>query len=159
MGNEERNVQPAGPVRRSGCLFISIVIIILAIIAGSVGYLAKDTISSYFDKNKVTEESTIVHPDTVYESVTIDDILISRETVRENKRVDDVFMNLPSPILVAVLSKIGTDATIAEIVYEYEYNKDYYANVKIGADIQKQLTQQDEERQKNPEDSIEKPKL
>lgn len=159
MENEERRVQHFEPVKRSGCLFISIVVIILALIAGSAGYFAKDTISSYLSKNKVTEESAIFHPDTVYESVTIDDVLISRETVRESKRVDDVFMNLPSSILVAVLSKIGTDATIAEIVYEYEYNKDYYTNVKIGADIQKQITQQSENKQKNPGDSIQTPKL
>lgn len=158
MENEERKVQTTGPVERGGCLFISIVVIILAVIAGSVGYLAKDTISSYLSKNKVTEESTIVHQDTVY-SVTISDVLISRETVRESKRVDEVFMNMPDPILIAVLSKIGTDATVSDIVYEYEYNKDYYTNVKIGADIQKQITQQSENKQKNPGDSIQTPKL
>lgn len=158
MENEERRVQHFEPVKRSGCLFISIVVIILALIAGSAGYFAKDTISSYLSKNKVTEESTIVHQDTVY-SVTISDVLISRETVRESKRVDEVFMNMPDPVLIAVLSKIGTDATIAEIVYEYEYNKDYYTNVKIGADIQKQITQQSENKQKNPGDSIQTPKL
>lgn len=158
MENEERRVQHFEPVKRSGCLFISIVVIILALIAGSAGYFAKDTISSYLSKNKVTEESAVIHQDTVY-SVTISDVLISRETVRESKRVDEVFMNMPDPVLIAVLSKIGTDATIAEIVYEYEYNKDYYTNVKIGADIQKQITQQSENKQKNPGDSIQTPKL
>lgn len=158
MENDKEKPVQYAPVKRNGCLFGSIVLIIIALIAISAAYLAKDAISSYVSKFKSVEEP-VNNTDTVYKTLTIEDVLIARETVRESNRVDNVFMNIADPILVAILSRIGTDATIAEIVCEYENNNEYYSSVNFGADIQKQLTQQDEERQKNPEDSIEKPKL
>lgn len=53
-------------------------------------------------------------------------ILRYRKEVMEYRRVDSIFLSMPEPILVSILTTHGVNLKNEEIVSIYERNKGYY---------------------------------
>lgn len=123
---------------KPGCMFWSIIFAIaLAIFVGVMAFLGHDKIAKVIslEEDCVSQDTAIA----VTPVPTIQDILQFRIDVRENQRIDSVFMSLPDAVLVDILMTHGTSLSNTDIVSIYESNKERYSNVKIGADIQKEL--------------------
>lgn len=84
---------------------------------------------------------------TVEEVVTIDDVVSLRREIIENRKVDSIYLSMSDIELTAILMKIGTKATVKEIVDAYQRLKPQLKDVLLGADIAEKILQEKLDRQ------------
>lgn len=124
-------------------MWITLCILAAIIMATAIFYVQnKDKISEFINPEMDTElQSNVNCTDTIdysKESVTtIQDYLDLREEILKSRHIDSVFLTMPEPILIDILTQLGTDLSIKDIVYIYEGNKSIYNKVLDGAKAQK----------------------
>lgn len=64
---------------------------------------------------------------------TVYDILSEREEIRYMRMIDSVYLQIPEPILIHMLTVKGTTISQLEIVEEYLNNKQYYHDTILNA--------------------------
>lgn len=100
-------------------------------------------ITHLYDKNTYLSEPELIEDtDSIssqQEETSISDFLTLRNMMREQAHTEKVFMELEDVILIDILNNFGTDISIDDIVSIYEGNKEVYNKVAAGAEIQKQI--------------------
>lgn len=116
-------------------IFLSVCLLILAavIVAASIVYLKKDEINKRLDKSEVEMNCDVEElvPLTVEEAV---------EAFKIEKRDDLLYRRYVAldPIIIeAIYTKIGTTATLYQIMSEYEANKGYYLSLQASHELPK----------------------
>lgn len=117
----------------SNTKFAILLLTLVVLIGGGTFFMYKVNEEKYPDNLPV--ENMEVDSQNVVTNVTIDDILETRRSILECQYQDSVFLHMPETSLIAVLMKLGTDATNTEIVKEYLNNRKIYDNVELGAQI------------------------
>ena len=118
-------------------LWIVTVVITACIATGVMVFMKHDDITKIIsDSTETVYTDTVTTDKSVY---TVQDILDFRENLKEGIRIDSIFLTLPEPILVEILTNMGTSLSNKDIVYTYEGNKEYYNNILKGANIQKDI--------------------
>lgn len=114
-------------------IFLSVCLLILAavIIAASIVYLKKDEINKRLNKSEVEINCDVEQfvPLTVEEAV---------EAFKIEKRDDLLYRRYVAldPIIIeAIYTKIGTTATLYQIMSEYEANKSYYLSLQASHEL------------------------
>lgn len=114
-------------------VFLSVCLLILAavIVAASIVYLKKDEINKRLNKSEVEMNYDVEQfvPLTVEEAV---------EAFKIEKRDDLLYRRYVAldPIIIeAIYTKIGTTATLYQIMSEYEANKGYYLSLQASHEL------------------------
>lgn len=108
-----------------------LLILAAAIIAASIIFLKKDEINKRLDKSEVEMNCNVEElvPLTVEEAV---------EAFKIEKRDDLLYRRYVAldPIIIeAIYTKIGTTATLYQIMSEYEANKGYYLSLQASHEL------------------------
>lgn len=61
------------------------------------------------------------------------EIVSQRRAEQEKMHINEVYYSMDETVLIAVINKLGTKVTKAEVVFEYESNAAYYDGLKEGA--------------------------
>ena len=114
-------------------IFLSVCLLVLAavIVAASIVYLKKDEINKRLDESEVEMNCDVgeLVPLTVEEAV---------EAFKIEKRDDLLYRRYVAldPIIIeAIYTKIGTIATLHQIMSEYEANKGYYLSLQASHEL------------------------
>lgn len=114
-------------------IFLSVCLLILAavIVAASIVYLKKDEINKRLNESEIEMNCDVEElvPLTVEEAV---------EAFKIEKRDDLLYRRYVAldPIIIeAIYAKIGTTATLYQIMSEYEANKGYYLSLQASHEL------------------------
>lgn len=121
---------------RKGLFATLVVLIVLLVSALFCSVLYGDEIKALIKSEKTVVTDTV----TIDNHVSIEQVLQTRRATKEQLRADSVFMSLSDVVLISVLLKTGTNATIKEIVEEYESYPMLYNGVKLGEKVKQDLT-------------------
>lgn len=140
---------------KSNNTLFGVLVLIVVFITAAITHL--------YDKNTcLSEPELIENTDSIssqQEEVSISDYISLRDIMREQAHAEKVFMELEDVIIIDILNNFGTDISINDIVSIYEGNKETYDKVVAGAEIQKQLQNIINPKNKEetePQDSITK---
>lgn len=143
---------------------VAILVILVALIAGTVVYYGKDTIDKKIGiKQPIVQDSAAlaIQHELVEqaENPSIVEYLQFREDIREQKRVENVFLSMPTVVIIDILRQHGTALSVEDIVRIYEDYPDIYNTVQSGARSQQYMdsinkNKPDKLPEKAPIDSI-----
>lgn len=142
----------------SNTKFAILLITVIILIAGGTLFMYEMNKEKYPNYTEYTDnipvENMEVDSQNIVQNVTIDDVLETRKEILKCQYYDSVFLHMPETPLIAVLMKLGTDVSNAEIAREYLNNKKLYDNVQLGAQIKEMRKKQFE-----PDSLPKQPKL
>ena len=125
---------------------VAILVIIIALIAGTVAYFNVETIDKITGFRPVEEQKTDSAALSIQhelieqaENPSIVDYLQFREDLREQKRVESVFMQMPTVVIIDILREHGTALSAEDIVGIYENYPEIYNIVQSGARSQQYM--------------------
>lgn len=118
----------------SNSKFAILLITLIVLISGGTIFMYEMNKEEY--PNIIPVENMEVDSHNVIEETTIDDVLQARQNILQCQYYDSVFLHMPEIPLIAVLMKLGTDASNTEIAREYLNNRKIYDNVQLGAQIE-----------------------
>lgn len=127
----------------------AILVIFVALIAGTIAYLNVETINKWIG-NKPTEEQVdesaeeiqqeiIEDSVEIVENPSIEEYLQFKKDYIEQRRMEKVFMSMPDVIIIDILRQHGTALSIYDIVDIYESYPETYNATKSGARSQQYL--------------------
>ena len=127
----------------------AILVIFIALIAGTVTYFNVETIDKWIG-NKPTEEQVdesaeeiqqeiIEDSVEIVENPSIEEYLQFKKDYIEQRRMEKVFMSMPDVIIIDILRQHGTALSIYDIVNIYESYPETYNATKSGARSQQYL--------------------
>lgn len=150
---------------------VAILVIFVALIAGTIVYFNTDTIdklTGYRPETHLTDTSTeqiqqeIEDSVEITENLTIEDFLQFKRDIVEQRRMENVFISMPDVIIIDILRQHGTALSLYDIVEIYENYPEVYNATRSGARSQQYLDsirgknkEPDPIPQKAPKDSIE----
>lgn len=113
--------------KSNSTVFKTIVVLLGLIIVGLVGYIAYDkwkinTISDEIEKTVIDEYNKVPTVDEAVEGF--------KHTVETNSMFDR-FVQLDPIIVKEIYTKIGTTASVNEVMNEYDSNQSYYISLQI----------------------------
>lgn len=113
--------------KSNSTVFKTIVVLLGLIIVGLVGYIAYDkwkinTISNEIEKTVIDEYNRIPTVDEAVEGF--------KQTVKTNSMFDR-FVQLDPIIVREIYTKIGTAASVTDVMNEYDSNQSYYISLQI----------------------------
>lgn len=123
----------------------AILVILVALIAGTVVYYGKDTIDKKLGIEQpitVQDSASIAIQHELVEQAenpSIVEYLQFREDIREQKRVENVFLSMPTVVIIDILRQHGTSLSVNDIVRIYEDYPDIYNTVQSGARSQQYM--------------------
>lgn len=127
---------------------VAILVIIIALIAGTVAYFNVETIDKWVGKpieKQVDESAEEIQQEIIEDSVeitenpTIVEYLQYREDMIEQYRREKVFMTMPVVVIVDILRTHGTALSPWDIVEIYENYPETYNQIQSGARSQQYL--------------------
>lgn len=127
---------------------VAILVIIIALIAGTVAYYNVETIDKWVGKpieKQVDESAEEIQQEIIEDSVeiienpTIVEYLQYREDMIEQYRRERVFMTMPIVVIVDILRTHGTALSPWDIVEIYENYPETYNQIQSGARSQQYL--------------------
>ena len=149
----------------------AILVIFVALIAGTIVYFNTDTIdklTGYRPETHLTDTSVEQIQQEIEDSVeitenpTIEDFLQFKRDIVEQRRMENVFISMPDVIIIDILRQHGTALSLYDIVEIYENYPEVYNATRSGARSQQYLDsirgknkEPDPIPQKAPKDSIE----
>lgn len=147
---------------------IAILVIIVALIAGTVAYFNVESIDKLTGFRpereqpiKIDSAAIAIQQELIEqaENPSIVDYLQFREDLREQKRIENVFLEMPTVVIIDILREHGTALSVKDIVELYENYPNIYNTVKSGAKSQQYLDslnnrEPDKLPEKAPIDSI-----
>lgn len=101
-------------------LVITLLSVMLAI---AVSVIA---VTTWKNNQEQSKEQTVQSEDYLAPSITIDDRIDSWKIEKDWDKSYDIYINMPEEVLRKVLVKVGAEADIPEIAYEYLSNINYY---------------------------------
>lgn len=99
-------------------------------------YLVRTEYQSTSEKSELSntpEESVKDYSETF----TMEERINSWELDKKFDRATDLYYELPQTILEAILTEIGTEASVEEIYDHYQFNKKHYLQLQIANEIDK----------------------
>lgn len=127
---------------------VAILVIIVALIAGTVAYFNVETIDKWVGKpteEQIDESAEEIQQETIKDSVeiienpSIVEYLQYREDMIEQYRREKVFMTMPIVVIVDILRTHGTALSPWDIVEIYENYPETYNQIQSGARSQQYL--------------------
>ena len=143
---------------------VAILVIIVALIAGTVAYFNVETIDKLTGYRPVRELNSQVDSTALEiqhelveqtENPTIVEYLQFREDIREQRRIENVFLDMPTVVIIDILTQHGTGLSVKDIVQIYESYPETYNTIQSGARAQRYMDSIDNKKAENiPIDSV-----
>lgn len=132
---------------KSNNVFFGLLVLVVIFITAAITHLYDE--NTYLSEPELVEDTDSISSQ--QEATSISDFINLRDAMREQAHVEKVFTELEDVIIIDILNNFGTDISIYDIVSIYEGNKETYNKVVAGAEIQKQI--QDIINTKNKEET------
>lgn len=132
---------------KSNNVFFGLLVLVVIFITAAITHLYDE--NTYLSEPELVEDTDSISSQ--QEEMNISDFINLRDVMREQAHVEKVFTELEDVIIIDILNNFGTDISIYDIVSIYEGNKETYNKVVAGAEIQKQI--QDIINTKNKEET------
>lgn len=84
------------------------------------------TVTTWKNNQEQSKEQTVQNEDCLAPSITIDERIDNWKIEKDWDKSYDIYINMPEEVLRKVLVKVGAEADVPEIAYEYLSNINYY---------------------------------
>lgn len=84
------------------------------------------TVTTWKNNQEQNQEQTVQNEDHPAPSITIDERIDNWKIEKDWDKSYDIYINMPEEVLRKVLVKVGAEADVPEIAYEYLSNINYY---------------------------------